>query len=91
MAILEPIIKAQFEKNLFLNLGGFLLGYAVDAILFGMMLVMLADWFRYAPKETWTIRIVLVSSTGRSRVWKVMLISSLFPHPLIVSRSYPQL
>lgn len=64
MNILEPIIKAQMEKELFKNLGGFIVGYAIDAAMFGMMLVMLTDWLRYAPKESKTIRAVLVSTEG---------------------------
>lgn len=62
MNILEPIIKAQMEKDLFKNLGGFIVGYAIDAAMFGMMLVMLTDWLRYAPKESKTIKAVLVST-----------------------------
>lgn len=60
MAILEPIIKAQIEKAPFFNLGGFIVGFGIDTTLLGMMLVMLVDWWKYAPKESWTIRIVLV-------------------------------
>ncbi|KAG7544332.1 hypothetical protein FFLO_03293 [Filobasidium floriforme] len=62
MNILEPIIKAQMEKDLFKNLGGFIVGYAIDAAMFGMMLVMLTDWLRYAPKESKTIKAVLAYS-----------------------------
>jgi hypothetical protein len=58
MNILEPIIKAQMEKDLFKNLGGFIVGYAIDAAMFGMMLVMLT------PKESKTIKAVLVSTDG---------------------------
>lgn len=64
MNILEPIIKAQMEKDLFKNLGGFIVGYAIDAAMFGMMLVMLTDWLRYAPKESKTIKAVLVNNEG---------------------------
>lgn len=61
LTILEPIIKAQLEKKPFLNLGGFILGYGIDTTLFGMMLIMLVDWWKYAPKESRTIKAVLVN------------------------------
>ena len=57
----EPIIKAELSKHRFANLGGFLLGYGLDAMLFGMMIVMFTHWVSYAPKERFHIKIVLVS------------------------------
>lgn len=64
---LEPILKAQLGKESFLNLGGFLLGFGLDAALFGMMLVMLGYWVSYVPKERLHVKIILVSSTIYSR------------------------
>jgi len=57
----EPIIKAELSKHRFANLGGFLLGYGLDAMLFGMMIVMFTHWVSYAPKERLHIKVVLVS------------------------------
>ena len=61
---LEPILKAELSKHSFLNLGGFLLGFALDAALFGMMLVMLGYWLNYVPRERLHVKLILVSREG---------------------------
>lgn len=61
MSILEPLIKARLEQDPWMNLGGLILGYAIDSIFFGMMCVTLVNWLRYGAKESLTIKLVLVS------------------------------
>jgi hypothetical protein len=58
---LEPVIKAYLSEHSFANLGGFLLGFGLDATLFGMMLVMVSHWVSYVPKERVWNKILLVS------------------------------
>ncbi|KAH8090771.1 hypothetical protein HD553DRAFT_347238 [Filobasidium floriforme] len=62
MSILEPLIKSRLEQDPWMNLGGFVLGYAIDSIFFGMMCVTLVNWLRYGAKESLTIKLVLAYS-----------------------------
>jgi hypothetical protein len=59
---LEPIIKIELSKQRFANLGGFILGFGLDAVLFGMMIIMFIHWVSYVPTERLHIKLVLVSS-----------------------------
>jgi hypothetical protein len=61
--LIEQGIKAILGRNPFLNLGGFILGYAVDTLLLGNIFHMSTVFYTHM-REKWHITTIVVSQSG---------------------------